>query len=202
MTIKTSDTLFIDLDGVLRIWPEDDGDLEERYGLPIGSIRQVAFEATLLQSAITGSISDEVWRHQVTATLQRLYPKGQVLEAVQAWSAPVGSINLPVYNFLCEEVVGKLSIYLVTNATTRLPTDLSLLGIAHLFDGIINSSDVGAAKPDPIIFHRALSIADTTAKRTLFIDDSLPNVEAVRELGIRSVHFQGEGELGSFLSGA
>ena len=87
-------------------------------------------------------------------------------------------------------------------SSTLLPTHLSLLGIAHIFDGVINSSDVGAAKPDPIIFHRALSIADATAKRALFIDDSLPNVEAARELGIRSLHFQGEGELGSFLRGA
>ena len=47
-------------------------------------------------------------------------------------------------------------LVLISNATSRLLSDLRRLGIAEDFDYIINSSEVGFAKPDPNIYSAAL----------------------------------------------
>ena len=58
----------------------------------------------------------------------------------------------------------------------------------NVFDGIIDSSEVGIRKPDPKIFMLALQIADNSADKTIFLDDYLEHVHVAEELGIKSIH--------------
>ena len=58
----------------------------------------------------------------------------------------------------------------------------------NIFDGIIDSSEVGIRKPDPKIFSLALEIADNSADKTIFLDDYLEHVHVAEELGIKSIH--------------
>ena len=58
----------------------------------------------------------------------------------------------------------------------------------NIFDGIIDSSEVGIRKPDPKIFMLALEIADNSADKTIFLDDYLEHVHVAEELGIKSIH--------------
>ena len=58
----------------------------------------------------------------------------------------------------------------------------------NVFDGIIDSSEVGIRKPDPKIFTLALQIADNSADKTIFLDDYLEHVRVAEELGIKSIH--------------
>ena len=80
---------------------------------------------------------------------------------------------------------------LVTNATTRLESDVDRLGIADLVDGVVNSARLGFAKPDPRIYLAAAELAGVAPRRCLFVDDSARNTEAARELGMSVLHFQG-----------
>lgn len=56
------------------------------------------------------------------------------------------------------------------------------------FDGGIFSSDVKLGKPDPAIFSLLASRHRLTAADTLFIDDSLANVQAADALGWQTIH--------------
>ena len=58
----------------------------------------------------------------------------------------------------------------------------------NVFDGIIDSSEVGIRKPDPKIFTLGLQIANKSAARTIFLDDYLEHVHVAEELGIKSIH--------------
>jgi glucose-1-phosphatase len=64
--------------------------------------------------------------------------------------------------------------------------------------GFILSYEVGAMKPDPVIFRNALARAGCEASEALFVDDSAENIEAARKLGIDAfqfvdaVHLEGE----------
>jgi putative hydrolase of the HAD superfamily len=60
---------------------------------------------------------------------------------------------------------------------------------------VINSSVIGAAKPDPAIFRAALTAAGAEAADALFIDDTLGHVEAARRLGIAGHHYTGPAAL-------
>jgi HAD superfamily hydrolase (TIGR01509 family) len=57
-----------------------------------------------------------------------------------------------------------------------------------LFDGIIDSSEVGVRKPNPKIFDLALQISGIPAAKTIFLDDYLEHVTVANNLGIKSIH--------------
>ena len=88
---------------------------------------------------------------------------------------------------------------LVTNATSRLSADLHALGLAGFFHAVVNSSEVGVAKPDARIFQVALDYAGIAAGRALFVDDTKANVAAATALGIASHQFTGHESLRAFL---
>jgi 2-haloacid dehalogenase len=69
----------------------------------------------------------------------------------------------------------------------------------NLLDDIVISGEVGAVKPEPEIFEIILARSGKTASECLFIDDALPNVEAARELGFVTIHFQSPEQLESEL---
>jgi HAD superfamily hydrolase (TIGR01509 family) len=57
------------------------------------------------------------------------------------------------------------------------------------FDVYVNSAWVGLRKPDPAIFYLTLERLDVAPHQAVFVDDSLRNVDAARELGIHTVQF-------------
>jgi HAD superfamily hydrolase (TIGR01509 family) len=83
----------------------------------------------------------------------------------------------------------------VSNWDCSLPDWLGPAGLLELVDGVVTSADAGAAKPDPEIFRRALSLAGLEASEAVHAGDSLDNdVEGARALGIRPVLVQRRGD--------
>lgn len=190
--------LLTDLDGVVRQWPRGDSSLEESHGLPAGIIASTAFVSDLLHQAITGGISDEAWREEVRRQLQGLHPGADAGAAVAAWSEPAGVVDAEVRDLLAQ-VRERCRVGLITNATSRLPRDLARLELTGHFDFIINSSEVGHAKPSPEIFAHALEVAGVAPGEVVFIDDTLANVQAAAALGIHAHHFAGAAPLREWL---
>lgn len=56
------------------------------------------------------------------------------------------------------------------------------------FDGMVTSFEARSAKPDAGIFRYAISKLGIKPEETLFLDDSIANVEAARALGFQAVH--------------
>ncbi len=195
---QNSQALLIDLDGVLRLWPRSDARLELAHDLPAGAIRRVAFEPALIEDVITGRISDNTWRQCFVATLSQRHPRARVVEAVAAWSTPNGTVNLPVLK-LVRQVREQAAVILVTNATDRLNRDLAALGLLDQFDSIINSSEVGVAKPDAGIYEVALRAAGVASDRAVFVDDQQQNVAAATCLGMQAHRFVDVDALAAFL---
>jgi len=191
--------LLIDLDGVLRRWSSTGTEIERACGLPSGAIQTAAFEHSLLHAAVTGRISDEHWRERVVALLRRSYPQARAFEAVTAWSTPLGEVDVDVLRIV-QRAAKRLRIVLVTNATTRLNRDLESLGLKDSLDVVVNSSEIGIAKPESGFYVAALRAANVGAAETLYADDSRANVDAATKLGIHSHHFNGHEALASFLA--
>jgi putative hydrolase of the HAD superfamily len=62
-------------------------------------------------------------------------------------------------------------------------------------DGVVTSAEVGAAKPEPRVFERALTVAGVPAGEALHAGDKVDNdVEGAAAAGIRAVLVQREGE--------
>lgn len=56
-------------------------------------------------------------------------------------------------------------------------------------EGLVVSGQEGVGKPDPLIFHRLIERYGIDPSSTVFVDDSLPNVEAANELGFTAIQF-------------
>ena len=181
----TFDAVLCDLDGVLRRWP-DTADLEREHGVPPGTLAATAFAPHRLTPAITGRRTDEEWRAAVADDLRA--HTASAAELVAAWSRGTGSVD--------EEVAAVLAtaggpVVLVTNATTRLESDVDALGLARHVDRVVSSARIGVAKPEPGIYLAAAEAAGTEPARCLFVDDSAVNVAAAEALGMTGHHFTG-----------
>jgi putative hydrolase of the HAD superfamily len=84
---------------------------------------------------------------------------------------------------------------IASNWDCSLPDWLAPLGLLELVDGVVTSADVGAAKPDPALFRRALELAGVPAAEAVHVGDSLDNdVEGARAAGIRPLLLVRQGE--------
>ena len=166
--------------------------------LPNGALRKAAFEPALLRRVLTGQISDETWRQEVVTQLVLQHPASNAQRAVEVWSAPVGFINQAVLDIV-RRARSAVKIALVTNATSRLPKDLQALGLSSEFDSIVNSSVVGAAKPEEPIYRAALKSVGVDPAKTLFVDDLSENVQAAQRLGMPALRYEDAASLSQFL---
>jgi putative hydrolase of the HAD superfamily len=191
--------LFVDLDGVIRIWdPSNDEHAEQRAQLPAGAIKRAAFAPDLLTQAITGRITDDEWRRRAERRLQSQFPDADVTSAVAAWSASPGKIDAAVLDLVraCRATV---PVVLVTNATSRLVQDLECLGIAEEFDHIVNSSSIGCSKPQPQVFCHALGLVGAPPAQALFVDDTEGHVAAATQVGLQGHVHTGHEQLRAVL---
>lgn len=81
-----------------------------------------------------------------------------------------------------------LSQYILSNNIREFSSSWKSMLPDGLFDGIIDSSEVGVRKPNPKIFDLALQISGIPAAKTIFLDDYLEHVTVANNLGIKSIH--------------
>jgi putative hydrolase of the HAD superfamily len=189
--VTTIRAVLVDLDGVIRDWSgQDDAGIERRFGLPPGALKGAAFDAELLLPAITGQVTDAAWRERTVDRLGARHPGADARAAVAAWSEPSGEIDREALA-LIRAARERAPVALVTNATDRLDADLTRLGALDAFDHIVNSSAVGAAKPDRAIFDHALGLVGASARETLYIDDTERHLGPAGAVGLVTHHYRG-----------
>jgi len=64
-----------------------------------------------------------------------------------------------------------------------------------LFDGKVISYEVKSVKPGKKIYEILLDKYGLKAEECLFIDDTLPNIETAREMGMKGIHFMHSNQL-------
>jgi len=139
--------------------------------LPRGAIYQLAFDPRYVNPAIRGHISDSEWRSNLADALSTLHP------------------NSPVNG-----------VILITNATSRLNTDLAALNLTSTFTHVLNSSELGAIKPEREIYERGIELCGCAAEEIVFIDDSADNSLAANQLGMTAHQFISASALEYFFS--
>jgi putative hydrolase of the HAD superfamily len=73
----------------------------------------------------------------------------------------------------------------LSNSDGRAEAILSRLGIAHEFEFVVDSHEVGMEKPDPRIFHLACARLELPASRCAYVGDVIPiDVEGARAAGL------------------
>lgn len=184
-----------DLDGVIRHWnPDIVSNAERTNGLPDDALLGTAFEPELLLGAVTGVVTDEAWREEVVRRLLELYPTANAAGAVTAWSEPAGEILDGSLDVLARaRKIG--TVCLLSNATSRLESDLAALGIDGAFDHIFNSSRIGFAKPDAQVFAHVERNLGTEPDQIVYLDDGAVNVQTALDRGWNGLLVEPEANL-------
>lgn len=174
--------VFFDFDGVLRSWDREVNRLEEDHGIPRGAMWEIAFAPENVIAAVRGEVTDAEWRADVARQLSEKFPDGDITGAMHTWNSSTG-VLVPEVLAIVLACKSKLSVGLMTNATTKLNQDLESLGIADLFDHVVNASEVGSVKPEPEIYLHALKLAGVEPHEAFFADDRPENIDAAERLG-------------------
>lgn len=90
---------------------------------------------------------------------------------------------------------------IVSNFDFRLRAILQGLGLAARLDAVVLPSDVGAAKPDPAGFLRALELLGADAAASWFVgDDPAQDLAAARAVGLRAIDVASSATLDGLLN--
>ena len=101
---------------------------------------------------------------------------------------------------LIKKLLADYRVWIISNTTeSHIKILHSKFTFLSLVGGIITSERAGTHKPDPEIFHFALSEANTDATSSIFIDDSYINVKSAENLGIISHRYACYDELMGFI---
>lgn len=183
MTRATRVCLF-DMDGVVRQWdPRHAIEAEAACGLPVGTLRTVAFSVPEYEASLRGEVTYADWCSATRSELAARYPRVATATAVDRWQADKGVVDPDIVSLirLARRLV---PVGLLSNAHDALSSDLRFLGLDGLFDEVICSAEVGLVKPDLAVYRESARRFDVSPADCFFTDDTLDNVLAARQAGI------------------
>ncbi len=138
-----------------------------------------------------GELKVERFR-QLLSHLGRSTMEAESLAASYAYNLGNYADLLPGAEEFIQRLHGKMKIALVSNGVSAIQRSrLSLCPLTPMFDAIIISEEVGAAKPDPKMILLALEkLGCTDKKQAVLMGDSLSaDIPAAQNAGIDSIYF-------------
>lgn len=114
---------------------------------------------------------------------------------VQCWNAMLGAMSLEVLSFL-NQCRNHYKIYLLSNTNFTHITafksgfrkQFPKTDFHALFEKVYYSFEIGLRKPDRDIFDFVFADAGLKKHETIFIEDTLQNVEGARKAGVPSIY--------------
>src|SRR5256714_14335243 len=183
-------TIFFDAAGTLIRLPKSVGHhyayVGERIGLRLDrAALDAAFAAcwkeTPARPAIEGPRDDDDkgwWRELVNRVLDPAalgvadLDRDAFFEAIYGHFAEPGVWDLyPEVNDVLEKLHGRFQLAVISNFDGRLRVILEHLAVSKFFSHVFLSSELGADKPDPEIYRRALRLSGTPPNETLHVGD-------------------------------
>jgi len=157
----------------------------ELMGIP-NNVLQSFFEGDMNRQVDLGEIYyDDFYR----SILRELNLSEDMLPIFSESFRKAFELNSRIIEYI-QSLPESIKIGLLSNYSNRLrPMIEEDLGIAHLFDDMVISSEVKLLKPDEKIYQTALSRLDVEAEETIFVDDRLENIEGAQKVGMHGVLF-------------
>lgn len=195
MTIKN---IIFDLGGVILNLDYDRTikAFEKLGAREINTIYNEAKQDTLFEAFETGKITSNEFRQKLTKKLGFCVNETTFDEA---WNAML--LNLPDEHLsFLRELKNKYRVLLFSNTNeihyhafqAILKKENQTVHFSESFHHEFYSHILGMRKPDVAAFHEILRQHNLDAKETVFIDDSLKNVEGALDAGLHAIHFTKE----------
>ena len=207
---RSPKVLFFDAAGTLFHLPKGVGYhyamVANRMGLPLEAAAidrafGAAWKAMPARPA-TGAPRDDDdkgwWRELVERVFDQIAPATKDLdrdaffEVAYEHFAEAGVWELfPEVVDVLEQLHPRYRLSIISNFDGRLRMILELLGISRFFAPVVISSEVGADKPDALIFRRALELSHVTAGEALHVgDDPVKDWEGAAAAGLAAFRLE------------
>ena len=143
----------------------------------------------------TGSLGASQFRNELCRIMDCTLADEQI---DHAWNTLL--LNFPAHRVnLLRQLRKNYRIYLLSNTNsihfehyTREFFETYGIPMSELFDKLFLSYEIGMHKPDTGIYSYVLQHAGLVPAECVFIDDSLPNIEAASALGLSVIHIYGD----------
>ncbi|WP_143309438.1 HAD family hydrolase [Chitinophaga vietnamensis] len=139
-----------------------------------------------------------VGMEEFLAEMRQHVPAGVTdAQIVDAWNAML--LDFPLARLqLLQQLRQQYNLYLLSNtnafheiAFNKILQDTrGIPSLAAFFDKAYFSHDIGYRKPDKESYLYVLEENGLKAGETVFIDDTLPNIEGARAVGLHTIHLQ------------
>jgi putative hydrolase of the HAD superfamily len=146
----------------------------------------------LFQKLETGEITDDIFYKEFNrCTGLQLSDE----EIRKAWNAMLLSFRGKSLEFL-EGIRPKYKTYLLSNTNyvhiaafkETLHRQIGVKTLEEYFDEAFYSCDIGLRKPDAACYEWVLKNLNIEPGETIFIDDSLHNIEGAKKAGLQTIH--------------
>ena len=185
MTIRD---VFFDLGGVIvrTEYQAPREHLAERLNITYEDLNRIVFESDSSRQASIGALTTEAhWQ----AVSRRLGLPGSEANAIRQEFFAGDVIDLELINFIRSlRPLRKTGV--ISNAWPDMRQYVTAQRFDDAFDELVISAEVGIMKPEPRIYELALEKLGVTASEAVFVDDTPPNVEGARSLGMHTVLFK------------
>jgi putative hydrolase of the HAD superfamily len=160
-------------------------DLSDAHGLPRSSVFETLYSTETWRHIERGHGDIAAWLDEAHQALEAR--AGHALPPLHAqWRAAQGLIGPAVD--LARALRPRYKVSVLSNADRTLRRRLEEeMRIAHFFDDIVCSAEVGMAKPEAAVFHLAAERLGVPPARCVFVDDWDRNVEAAQGVGMKAV---------------
>lgn len=158
-------------------------------------------QSTLFDSLEVGRISVD----EFVKSIKTVIPNRCEREIINAWNAML--IGIPKENIdLLKNISKRYRVYLLSNTNVIhlnyinkfLFRNHQLENLNTLFNKVYLSHEIGMRKPDISTFEWVIKDANISAKRTLFIEDSVQHIESAKKVGLQTHLWKSNESLKSF----
>ena len=201
-------TVFFDFDGTLVFHEPDSFEVTIDFCVEIGQPlspedkhhgRRMQHEYFLdphIREKLSSLSTDEFWLHYNQYRLEALGIEGDIDHLAKELTDRIASLE---FSYTCPEAgcrtlvelrARDYGVGLITNRehVERFHVLLDQLGMWPYFDTILASGEVGISKPEPGIFHAAMTRIEATPESSLYIGDNYwADVVGARRAGLTPV---------------
>ena len=147
------------------------------------SVREFLFDSGFQDEIETGKVTEE----QFHAEFESFTDVSVPIDALRLAVGDIFELNVPMVPLLKELREAGIRLVLLSNTCeTHIEFVRRRWEVLDLFDDITTSWEVGALKPDPVIYHSALAQAKCDAVDCFYTDDIEDYVTQAVSMGIQA----------------
>ncbi len=181
--------LYFDLGKVLVDFDHEQAvrQLAELTGRSTDQVREVVFQSELQARYECGQLDTAEFCQRFRDATQTDDSDADICRA----ASDIFSLNQPVCSLVRRLNQSDIRIGILSNTCDAHWSHIvaKFPDLIQLFDPLILSYEVGAAKPDPKIYQAAIERAGVAPERIFFVDDLLANVQGALSSGLNAVHY-------------